>query len=224
MADEQLTTLSEYFLDTNIILANLFKYEPKYKPCKKLLKSINNKYTCEVVHQEVETILQRRKGYYLKLINYRIKPNRPALEDYIMTVTTLESDQRFLKAFIEFLQREYRGQDWYQMFRTHLALVEMKKELCFQQEIKSPLIPRANNPILNGQINNIIQNLDDSQIFINMLIYFQSHTQYLPLQFTTNDQLDFLNNKEKIYLWYRKQYQDDPFFEIVNIREALNHL
>jgi hypothetical protein len=139
-------------------------------------------------------------------------------------ISTEPNDTGFLYAFVLFLQRKYKGQAWYQMYRFHLQILEKTIVETFQQEIEDPLIQHVNDPSLVSRVNNVIQNRSDSQIFINMINHFQSLAHPQPLLFTTNDLKDFVDRRQSLVSWYQNQYGHPPFFEIVDIKETLAKL
>jgi hypothetical protein len=157
-------------------------------------------------------------------VNYRQHKKQQSLDQYIESIATEENDIGFLKVIVLFLQRKHRGQAWYQMYRLHIQILEKLIDNTFQQEIENPLIQHSDDTSLVSNIDTVIQNHSDSQIFINMITHFQSLPHLQPLLFTTNDYQDFINRRQDLDNWYQNQFSNSSFFEIVDIHETLAQL
>lgn len=217
----QTNQISQFFLDTNIILARVLEHHSLHRLCKQLLKTPVTKFTSESVRRELQKIHTRRRDYYGLLLAHKYQ-RKTDYKAYIEGLPIPKSDKAFLKQVQRFIHEKYRRADWYGMYRTHLDIINKEFTQCFQTEIEMPLVAQANDSNLFSEINRIIQNKADCQILLDMIVGLRHITN--PLFFTTQDKKDYLSKQTDIQRWYEAYFQSPCFFQMGDIREALAHL
>lgn len=199
----------------------MLEHHPIHRKCKRLLQADVGKFTCKTVERELKRIQQRRRDYNKLLVAYKYKPETD-YTTYVKGLAIPPTDKQFLLRIRQYLLNNYRGKDWFGMYRIHQEIITKEIARCLETEIENPLVKRANDALLFSAINTIVTNKVDCQILADMIVGLRNTIS--ELNFTTEDKQDFLNNKTAITQLYENHFKTVCFFRILKVQEALHLL
>jgi hypothetical protein len=210
------STIQYLFLDTSVILGRIFEHENLNKLCERILTNNKYNYTSETVQKELLQVIRRRKDYHVDLIELKARKAKGSTLNHIINAIAFNNhDKRFLQSVRSFLLDQYPGENWLSMYRTYIQTSETLLDECLNEEIQNPLIIPSADSLALEDINKIIQNINDCQIFLDMIYGFIDGNK--TVNFVTKDVKDFIKHKTNIKQWFNDFFHQKCFFCIYHV-------
>jgi len=206
-----------HFLDSNIIIGYATDFEDIHDKCQQYFEMDIVKKTGSRVYTEVGRLKARRRKLHNDLKTYLSK--NLDIEKYKPSVPVKGNDLRHLKELLKEILtvKPYKALNY---LDRKVRTIEAGIREAFDK-ITKPFITLYNYTILEHALNKWINNMSDSCILSDAVCWAEKNDKLI---FCTNDNKDYLSNKEDIYYAICSvrpyDYRDLPI-EIVGIKEII---